>query len=101
KYNKSRDILMKVKNSSILFIDDINKIGNITESRGAEIFALLQKLADNRKTLYVTSQETIAEFCKKIPEDAREKAKGYDGPNKTRWADLCREILVTEQMTFF
>ena len=100
KYNQSLDLLTSVENATLIYIDDIDKIGNITETRGAEFFALFNDMAKNKKTLFVTSQKTILEFCKLIPSELSELNNNGTSPIMTRLNELCRPAQILKQSTF-
>ena len=99
KYNKSDILLTELDNANVIYIDDLDKLGNPTAKQGSEFSDLFENIAGKKKTLFTTSQKTIVEFCKTISSQKEE----FDNFGKmsmvTRLSELCREELVYTQAT--
>ena len=97
KYNQSMKLLNKLNNATLIFIDDNDKIGNITDTRATEFYTLFNNIAEKRKILFVTSQVSIIEFCKSIPKQRDELSKYGASSILTRLLELCRNAHAIEQ----
>lgn len=91
---RARRAKMDISAERITVIDDIGKIGNITESRQAHFFAMFDAFYENGGQLFITGQTSIADFCKKIPEEQEYLRRGKIGPYHRRLKTICEEIPV-------
>jgi len=91
---KAKAEIESIFDVNVIVLDDIDKIGNFTESRESEFFSMLDRLRDMKKIVYATSQFSIKEFCGKMPVEREVSRRDGMGPIEKRFNDLCQEIKI-------
>ncbi len=95
----AREMQERIDEADAVFMNDIDKVGNLTASRQEELYSLADTCYEKGKKLCVSSNGSIADFCMGF--NHGEKAlRDRDGlaPIQRRFMDLCEEIKVVRQI---
>lgn len=91
--SESKQKLYEIFSKDIIIIEEIDKVGQMTQAREAEVFDMLNESSEKKKIIYVTAQISIKEYCRMFPSEIRhQEIESGKGPRENRLVELCDEI---------
>lgn len=85
-YHSKEGIKFKLNEYAMnYFIDDIDKMGNMTIPRQEKVFALMDQLLKLKYKLFVTANVSISKFCNRLTLEFRQSIE-------RRLGEMCKEI---------
>jgi hypothetical protein len=80
--------------ADVIVINDIDKIGKMTEAREEHFFDLIDKMHSRAAVFLVPANIGISEFCQRMGNEGLFMRRDGIGPMQRRLEELCTQIKV-------
>lgn len=90
--DKARGVMQALATASVIVLNDIDKIGKVTQAREEHFFDLFDSIHSRDAELLVPSNVTIDEFCRRMDNEDMFIRRDGIGPMQRRLKEVCKEI---------